>query len=91
MILAVISIIASATSIFSLVPQIYRTYRLKSASDLSMLMLLNFFVCSICWVIYGGLTDMRMVWITNVVMTIFSIILIIFKLKYSSKPSPCNT
>ena len=56
-----------------------------------MLMLLNFFVCSVCWVIYGSLTDMVMVWITNIIMTIFSIILIIFKLKYSAKRSQCNT
>jgi len=90
MILLVISIVASATSVLSLIPQIYRTYQLKSASDLSLLMLINFLVCSLSWVAYGGLTGMVSVWVTNVMMTIFSIILIVFKIRYTPKVNPCG-
>ena len=90
MILLVISIVASATSVLSLVPQIYRTYRLKSASDLSLLMLINFLVCSLSWVAYGGITGMVSVWATNVMMTVFSIVLIIFKIRYSPNVKQCT-
>ncbi|WP_316359220.1 SemiSWEET family sugar transporter [Candidatus Neptunichlamydia sp. REUL1] len=90
MILLVISIVASATSVLSLIPQIYRTYQLKSASDLSLLMLINFLVCSLSWVAYGGLTGMVFVWVTNVMMTIFSIVLIVFKIRYTPKVKQCG-
>ncbi len=90
MILLVISIVASATSVLSLIPQIYRTYRLKSASDLSLLMLINFLVCSLSWVAYGGITGMVSVWVTNMMMTVFSIVLIIFKIRYSPNVKQCN-
>ena len=90
MILLVISIVASATSVLSLIPQIYRTYQLKSASDLSILMLINFLVCSLSWVAYGGLTGMVSVWATNVMMTIFSIVLIVFKIRYTPKVKQCG-
>ncbi|QVL56026.1 MAG: PQ-loop repeat-containing protein [Simkaniaceae bacterium] len=90
MILLVISIVASATSILSLIPQIYRTYQLKSASDLSLLMLINFLVCSLSWVAYGALTGMVFIWVTNVIMTFFSIVLIVFKIRYTPKVSRCR-
>ena len=90
MILLVTSIVASATSVLSLIPQIYRTYRLKSASDLSLWMLINFLVCSLSWVTYGGLAGMVSVWVTNVIMTIFSIILIVFKIRYTPKVKQCG-
>lgn len=82
MVLIVIGFIASFTSTISLVPQIYKTYKTKSVEDLSLIMLINFFLCSISWVIYGILTDTKSVLITNVIMTLFSLIMLIFKIKY---------
>lgn len=85
MILLLASIVASATSIISLVPQIFQTYRTKSAKDLSLLMLINFLICSLSWIVYGCLTNMWTVLATNVVMTIFSVILIVFKVRFTPK------
>ena len=85
MVLFIISLIASTTSVFSLLPQIYHTYRSKSAKDLSLLMLINFLVCSLSWVFYGCITHMFLIWITNGLMTIFSIILIVFKIRFDPK------
>jgi MtN3 and saliva related transmembrane protein len=82
MILIVIGFIASFTSTVSLIPQIYQTYKTKSVEDISMLMLINFAICSIAWVAYGVLTNTRSVWITNVIMTISSIFMLFFKVKY---------
>lgn len=83
MLLFTISLIASITSIFSLVPQIIKIYKSRSSKDLSLLMLINFLVCSLSWIAYGFLTETETVWITNLIMTIFTIILIIFKIRYT--------
>lgn len=85
MLLDIVGFVATFTSIISLPPQIYHTYRSKSSADLSMLMLINFLICSIAWVAYGFLTNTMSVWITNVVMTVFSVLMIGLKIKYSQK------
>ena len=87
MFLMFIGFIALSTSTISLLPQIYHTYKTKSVKDISLLMLINFLICSISWIVYGILTDTTSVWITNCIMTIFSIVLLIFKLKYKSQTS----
>jgi MtN3 and saliva related transmembrane protein len=87
MLLMFIGFIALSTSTISLLPQIYRTYKTKSVEDISLLMLINFLVCSISWIVYGILTDTISVWLTNCIMTIFSIVLLVLKLKYKSQPT----
>jgi MtN3 and saliva related transmembrane protein len=88
MVLLIVGLIASITSTISLLPQLYQTYRTKSVGDLSMLMLVNFAVCSISWVIYGLLTDTTSVWVTNVIMTFCSIALVTMKYKYQPTKEP---
>lgn len=85
MTLLLISLVASATSILSFIPQIFQTYRTRSAKDLSMLMLLNFLICSVSWIGYGVLTHAWTVWITNTIMTVFILILIILKVQFTPK------
>lgn len=83
--LTIISFIAIFTSTISLVPQIYRTYKSKSVEDLSLLMLFNFLICSVAWVAYGILTDSLSVLLSNLVMIIFSALLLFFKFKFKGK------
>ncbi len=78
-----IGFIATLTSTISLLPQLYQTYKSKKVEDLSIYMLINFIICSICWMIYGFLTNAMSVLVTNVIMTICSIVLLIFKIRYS--------
>ncbi|MDZ4323083.1 MAG: PQ-loop repeat-containing protein [Alphaproteobacteria bacterium] len=61
-----IGIIASVTSVAGFLPQIYKNQKTKSVQDLSALMLLNFFVCSLAWVAYGGVMGSTYVLLTNV-------------------------
>lgn len=78
----VIGLIAMVTSTISLLPQIYRTYQTRSSTDLSLGMLWNLFICSISWVIYGILIDATAIWVTNILMTIFSSTLLILSRRY---------
>ena len=80
--ITIIGFLAAFTSTISLIPQVYKTYKLKSSNDLSYLMLLNFFVTSVLWILYGIMIMSVAVWGTNVIMLIFSVILLILKYKY---------
>jgi len=82
MIISTIGFLAAFTSTISLIPQIYKTYKLKSSRDLSYLMLLNFFVTSILWTAYGLMIASLAVWGANIIMIIFSIILLVLKYLY---------
>ena len=82
MLIAIIGFLAGLTSTISLVPQIYKTYLSKTTRDLSGIMLINFIICSILWIIYGVLTDTASVYLTNIIMLICSVILVYFKQIY---------
>jgi MtN3 and saliva related transmembrane protein len=85
MLLAAVGFVAFFTSTISLVPQMYRTFTTKSVDDLSLLMLVNFVIGSIAWVIYGIMTDTFSVWFTNILWAICSVIMLWFKIRYSAK------
>ena len=63
-------------------PQAYKTYRTKSANDLSSVMIWNCLICASAWLIYGILIKDKMVAISNVLVLITSVILVYQKRKY---------
>ncbi|MGB4192325.1 MAG: PQ-loop repeat-containing protein [Rickettsiales bacterium] len=75
-------LIASITSIIGLMPQIYKTYQIKSAKDLSMVMLVNYFICSLAWIMYGFYTSASFVLYSNIIGLLSSVISIIQKVYY---------
>jgi MtN3 and saliva related transmembrane protein len=76
MFLDIIGFIASVTSVIGFVPQIIKIKQTRSTQNISFLMLLNFFICSVTWVIYGYYTNVFYVTLTNIISSIFCIILI---------------
>jgi MtN3 and saliva related transmembrane protein len=80
--LSIIGFFAFFTSTISLLPQLYQTYKTKSAQDVSLLMLINFVAGSGCWIAYGFLTDTVSVWLTNIFGGITSVWMLLYKLKY---------
>ena len=78
--------VALITSFVGLLPQVYKSIKTKSTHDISMMMLINYFVCSIAWIVYGGYTDSMFVLASNVLGLVSSFILIIQKNYYDSKP-----
>ena len=85
LIINISGLIASITSIIGLTPQIYKTYKTKSAQDLSSLMLWNYFICSLAWIVYGTYTGSNFVTFSNVIGLISSIISILQKRHYDPK------
>lgn len=76
--------LALITSLIGLAPQIYKAYISKSTNDLSMLYLINYFVCSLCWIVYGHLTHSLFVVYSNVLGMVSCIFLIAQKMRYDA-------
>ncbi|MEI6187158.1 MAG: SemiSWEET family transporter [Alphaproteobacteria bacterium] len=74
-------IIATITSFVGFIPQIYKTYKTKSAHDISKVMLYNFLGCSISWIVYGLYTGADFVIYSNVV-GLITILISIFQKRY---------
>ncbi len=82
MYIKIIGFLAAFTSTISLIPQLIQSFRNKSAKDLSILMLWNFVISSILWLVYGIMIDSYAVICTNFIMTVSSIWLLTLKIKY---------
>ncbi|MDR0968811.1 MAG: hypothetical protein LBL99_04265 [Holosporaceae bacterium] len=74
--------IAMVTSIIGLSPQVYKSYKTKSAEDVSMIMLINYLVCSVAWIIHGVCAGSEFVVYSNVIGTVLSCVSIIQKVVY---------
>lgn len=78
-------IIALITSFIGLFPQIIKSLQTKSTQDLSMIMLINYLICSLAWIIYGLETTSFFVLLANVVGLIVSLLMIFLKKYYDAK------
>ena len=77
--------VALITAIIGLMPQVIKSYKTHSTDDISMVMLINYFVGSFAWIIHGlSVNDNFVVW-SNVLGGTVSVISIIQKLKYDEK------
>jgi MtN3 and saliva related transmembrane protein len=70
-------------STFALIPQIIKIYTSKSAKDVSLLSAINFFISGVLWVIYGLMVNAWSVWLTNIFVTCFALILLRLKLAFN--------
>ena len=64
------------------VPQVLKTWKSKSASDLSLGMFLVFSLGVLCWLIYGILLSEDPIVFWNTVTLILALTLLIMKLKF---------
>ncbi len=77
--------IAFITSVIGLLPQIIKSLQTRSTHDLSMMMLINYAVCSIAWVVYGRYTESVFVLASNVFGLLSAILLIMIKLNFDQR------
>lgn len=76
---------AGAVTAFTFLPQVVKTWKEKSAKDISLYMFLIAFLNEIMWLVYGFMIDNMVVILTNAVMLVMSGIMIGLKLKYNHK------
>ncbi|MFT6970939.1 MAG: MtN3 and saliva related transmembrane protein [Roseivirga sp.] len=77
-----IGLLGALLSSITFIPQVVRTWQIKSAGDLSMGMLLIVFTSTIVWLIYGFALNLLPVIIANGIIFLLSLILIYFKIKF---------
>lgn len=77
--------LALITSCIGLIPQIHKSAITKSTSDISIIMLVNYLICSISWFIYGLCQESIFVILSNIVGTVTSLISIIQKYYYDDR------
>ncbi|MBT8318011.1 MAG: SemiSWEET transporter [Lutibacter sp.] len=78
----IVGLLAALLTTASFVPQVYKTWKSKSADSLSLTMYLVFFVGIVLWLIYGiHLKSLAMI-VANSITAVLSLLLIIFKLRY---------
>ena len=78
----IIGFVAAVLTTSAFVPQVYKTWKSKSAESLSLTMYLVFFVGIILWLIYGiHINSLAMIF-ANSVTAFLALLLIFFKLLY---------
>lgn len=78
----VMGLLGALLSSITFIPQVVRTWQIKSARGLSMGMLLIVFSSTIVWLVYGFALDLLPVIIANGIISILSLVLIYFKIKF---------
>mgnify|MGYP006439953905 FL=1 len=76
--------LAGLLTTISFLPQVVKTWKSRSASDLSLGMLFVFSVGVICWLVYGLLLQEMPMIIWNAVTLVLVLIILIMKLKFDS-------
>ena len=75
---------ASAITVFTFLPQVIKTWKEKSARNVSMMMFIIAITNEILWVAYGVARNDMVIILTNVIMIIMASTMIYLKLRYKS-------
>jgi MtN3 and saliva related transmembrane protein len=78
----VLGLVAGAFTTTSFVPQVLRTWRIKSASDLSLAMISLNATGSFLWLIYGLYTRSLPIIVANMVTFVLTSVVLILVIKY---------
>ena len=78
----IIGLVAGALTTFSFLPQVIKTWKSKSAKDLSLGMFSIFCTGVALWLVYGILLGELPIILANVVTLVFCSILLVFKLTF---------
>lgn len=73
---------ACAVTAMTFLPQVVKTWKEKSAKNVSLMMFIIAFINEIMWIAYGAMRNDMVIVITNVIMITMCSIMIGLKLKY---------
>ncbi|BAQ66910.1 SemiSWEET transporter [Geminocystis sp. NIES-3709] len=78
----IIGLMAGSLTTISFLPQVIKTWRSKSAKDISLSMFLSFCLGVLLWIIYGFLLGELPIIIANFITLVLAGTILFFKLKY---------
>ena len=85
--ISVVGFLAGALTTAANLPQVWKTYRDKSAKGLSFRMLLILSLGLLLWMVYGFLTNSLPLILTNGIGTVLIVSLIVMKWKFDRSPT----
>jgi MtN3 and saliva related transmembrane protein len=74
---------AGAITSLTFLPQVLKTWKEKSAKDVSLMMFIIAAINEVMWIIYGALLDNWVIILTNAIVLTMSLIMIMLKLRYN--------
>ena len=74
---------AGAITALTFLPQVIKTWKEKSANDISLLMFIIAAVNEVMWIWYGALLNNWVIILTNAIVLAMSSTMIILKLRYN--------
>lgn len=75
---------ACAVTALTFLPQVLKTWKEKSAKNVSLMMFIIAFVNEVMWIAYGVFRDDMVIIVTNVIMITMCSVMISLKLKYKN-------
>ena len=81
----IVGIAAGALSCTTFIPQVVKTYKSKSAKDVSMAMFIIAAVSTFLWLIYGLLIDSFSLIFTNAIVVVLSLVMLYLKLRFRNE------
>ena len=79
---SLLGFVAGALTTVSFWPQLWKTWRTKSAGDVSLGTLLTFSVGVLLWLLYGVLLEAWPIIVTNMITVLLTLTILILKLRY---------
>jgi MtN3 and saliva related transmembrane protein len=76
---------AGAVTAVTFLPQVIKTWKEKSAKNVSLMMFIIAFINEVMWIAYGVLSNNWVIITTNVVMITMCSLMIFLKLRYNNK------
>lgn len=73
---------AGAVTTFTFLPQVIKTWKEKSAKNISLLMFIIAVTNEIMWIVYGVLLNNWVIILTNSVLMVMALTMIYFKMTY---------
>ncbi|RAM53093.1 MAG: hypothetical protein C6Y22_03140 [Hapalosiphonaceae cyanobacterium JJU2] len=80
--ITILGLVAATLTTFSFVPQLLKTWRTKSAKDVSYIMLVSFNIGIFLWLIYGLYLSALPIILANLITLIFNLIILWLKIRY---------
>ncbi|MBL7750506.1 MAG: SemiSWEET transporter [Chitinophagaceae bacterium] len=73
---------ACAVTALTFLPQVLKTWKEKSAANVSLMMFVIAFINEVMWIAYGVMKQDNVIIVTNVIMISLCSVMIFLKLKY---------
>ena len=75
--------LAALLTTIAFLPQLYKTWKTKSAEDVSLIMLILFITGLFCWIVYGIKINSIPILVANIITFIFNFSILTLKINYN--------